>query len=365
MMLTIARSMLVTIGLALPTIASPQQTTWPEQKYTGVIMHDVRFNDGSMLANAKRSYVTIGTARRNAAAEITNAVLLLHGTSGNSSDWLRPATADPLFGRGKPLDAAKYYLIIPDGIGRAGSAKPSDGLKSQFPHYRYKDMIAADYRLLTEVLGIKHLRLVIGVSMGGMQSWMWPEMYPDFMDAAVPIASQPVAISGRNWMMRRVTIEAIRNDPEWKGGDYDKNPTLWTKTAPVVSLMIDSVVQLQAQAPDVESGNRMIAAWEMAAEKSDANDTLWGREAVEDYDPAPNLGRIKARILAMNFADDAVNPPELHTVESAVRRIPHAQFVLLPASPKTRGHLSYVTSDLWAPTLDRFLRAVPTASGDR
>jgi homoserine O-acetyltransferase len=348
------------LALALPVTARAQ-SSWPGQTEATVEVGEFKFSDGAVLPNLKRRYVTLGSPRRNAAGEVINAVLLLHGTGGTSADWLRPPTADPLFGPGKPLDATQYYIIIPDEIGRGGSSKPSDGLKGKFPHYRYRDMIVSDHQLLTQTLGVKHLRLVMGVSMGGMHSWMWPEIYPDFMDAAVPIASQPVAINGRNWMMRQITINAIRSDPDWHDGNYDKNPILWTKTAPAITLMTDSAVALEKLAPNVEAGRKLIADWSKAAEKNDANDTLWGREAVEDYDPAPDLGKIRARLLAMNFADDAVNPPELHTVERAVARIPHARFVLLPASPRTHGHLSYITSDLWAPTLTTFLKSLPPA----
>ena len=170
-------------------------------------------------------YFTLGTARKNAAGDTVNAVLLLHGTSGSSASWLQPTLANELFGKGQPLDASQYFVMIPDGIGAGGSSKPSDGLRGRFPHYRYRDMVEAQYRVVTEALGIRHLRLVLGTSMGGMQTWMWGEMYPDFMDALVPIASQPIAMSGRNWITRRIRIEAIRNDPDWNGGNYEKNPT--------------------------------------------------------------------------------------------------------------------------------------------
>jgi homoserine O-acetyltransferase len=312
-----------------------------------------------VLPETKRGYVTIGSPKRDVHGEITNAVLLLHGASGTSSLWLNPRTAVPLFSPGKPLDASKYFIIMPDGIGRGRSSKPSDGLKSKFPHYRYADMVESDYRLLTEVLGVKRLRLLLGVSMGGMQSWMWAEKHPDFMDAVVPLAAQPAPLAGRNWMMRQITINAIRSDPEWRGGDYDKPPSLWTKTAPAIRLMADGTVPLARMAPDVASGRRLVEEFEKAAANMDANDTLWSREAAEDYDPTADIGRIKARLLAINFADDAVNPPELHTVEPVISRIPHARYVLLPAGPLSCGHQTYQISEMWGPVVGRFLAKVP------
>jgi homoserine O-acetyltransferase len=348
--------LLALCAVFLSPVSALAQANWPGQFNGSTTQRDVHFSDGTVLAEVKRGYVTLGFPKRDARGAITNAVLLLHGTSGTSADWLRPQTASPLFGAGRPLDLADHYVVIPDGIGRGGSSKPSDGLRAKFPHYRYRDMVMADHRLLTEALGITHLRLVMGTSMGGMQTWMWAEMFPDFMDAAVPIATQAVAIGGRNWMMRQVSIDAIRNDPEWNGGDYSKQPTLWTKTAPVIALMSDSVVQLQKSAPDVASGRKLLDAWAAAAARNDANDTLWAREAVQDYNPEPDAVRIRARLMALNFADDAVNPPELDTLAPVVRRIPRARYVLLPAGLTTRGHLAYQDSSLWVDELARFLR---------
>jgi homoserine O-acetyltransferase len=350
---------LLAICAAAFPLAAAAQTTWPGQVRAVAEIKDFKYSDGAVLPVTKRAYTTIGAPRRNARGEIVNAVLLLHGASGTSSMWIDPKTANPLFGPGKALDASNYYIIMPDGIGRGGSSKPSDGLKSKFPHYRYHDMVESDYRLLTQVLNVKHLRLVLGTSMGGMQAWMWAEMHPDFMDAVVAIAAQPTPLAGRNWMMRQITINAIRGDPEWNGGDYDKPPTLWTKTAPAINLMSDGVVPLEEAAPNVASGRKLVEALEQAAAKTDANDTLWSREAPEDYDPGPEIGKIKARLLALNSADDAVNPAELHTVEPVIRKIPNAKFVLLPAGPLTHGHKTYEVSQLWGPVVGRFLATVP------
>ena len=355
----VPRALLLLCAALLLTQASRADDALPGQASAAVVQRDARFSEGTLLPEIKRAYLTLGTARRNAAGDIVNAVLLLHGTSGTSGDWLRPQTARHLFGPGQPLDLANYFIVIPDGIGRGGSSKPSDGLRAKFPHYRYRDMVVSDHRLLTESLGIKHLRLVLGTSMGGMQTWMWAEMFPDFMDAAVPIGTQAVAIGGRNWMMRQVSIDAIRHDPDWKGGNYEKQPTLWTKTAPVIGLMSDSVVQLQQAAPNVAAGRKLLDSMSQAAAKNDTNDTLWAREAVEDYDPAPGIDRIRARLMALNFADDDVNPPQLDTLAPAIRGIPNARFVLVPASATSHGHLAYQDSSLWADELARFMASVP------
>ena len=243
------------LGLAAPALG---QTSWPNQREGDFVLRNFRFGDGATLPELRIHYLTFGTARKNAAGEIVNGVLLLHGTSGSSASWLTPSLADELFASGQPLDASQYFLIVPDAIGAGRSSKPSDGLRGAFPHYRYRDMVEAQYRLLTEGLGIRHLRLVLGTSMGGMQSWMWGETYPDFMDGLVPIASQPTAMSGRNWITRRVRIEAIRNDPDWNGGNYEKNPTRYVYTLPLASLMTESVVTPAGDGADPRGRRRAV-----------------------------------------------------------------------------------------------------------
>lgn len=322
------------------------------------MLKDYVFASGETLPELKLHYTTLGTPHRNAAGEIDNAVLLLHGTSGTGKNWLLPSLADELFGAGQPLDAARYFIVIPDGIGRGGSSKPSDGLRAKFPHYRYRDIVASQHRLLTEHLGLRHLRLVLGSSMGGMHCWMWGGMYPGFMDALVPIASQPVEISGRNWISRRIAIEAIRNDPGWNEGNYTVKPTHYIRTAPFASLMTENVVRLQEMGRTREAADALYRQWVANVAKGDANDQLYATEAVMDYDPAPLLGKITARLLAINFADDAVNPPELGVVEPAIRRIPGAKFVLVPASAETHGHFTHLRAAIWKPHLAAFLKAL-------
>ncbi len=334
-------------------------TVWPNQRDDDVVLKDFRFSSGEVLAELKLHYVTLGTAKRNAAGVVTNGVLLLHGTGGTSKSWLEPTLADELFVPGAPLDAAKYFIVFPDGIGRGGSSKPSDGLRMKFPHYRYVDMVIATYRLLTEQLGVNHLRLVMGTSMGAMHTWMWGEMYPGFMDGLVPIASQPIAISGRNWMFRRVGIEAIRNDPDWNEGNYQKNPTRWVDSAPAGALMVGSALHWQNLAPSREAGDALYRRMVEQASKLDANNQLYATEAVMDYDPSKDLEKIRAKLLAINSADDEINPPELGAVEPAIKRIPGARFVLVPASDKTNGHFTYFLAALWKQHLADFMKELP------
>lgn len=343
---------------AQATSQTSGQTTWPNQREADFVLKDFRFSSGETLPELRIHYLTLGTPRRNAAGAIINGVVLLHGTSGTSRSWLIPSLANELFGRGQPLDASEYFMIIPDGIGTGGSSKPSDALRAKFPHYRYRDMVEAQHRLVTEGLGISHLRLVLGTSMGGMQTWMWGEQYPGFMDGLVPVASQPIAISGRNWLARRIRIEAIRNDPGWNGGNYEKNPEHYIYTLPLAALTTESVVRLQEMAPTREAGDAMYRTLVAEARARDANDQLYAIESVIDYDPSADLHRIRARLLAINFADDEVNPPELGVVEPAIARIRNARHVVVPAGAESHGHFSYQRAALWKAHLAGFMKAL-------
>jgi homoserine O-acetyltransferase/O-succinyltransferase len=335
------------------------QTTWPNQREGDFVIKDFKFASGEVLPELKLHYTTLGTPKRNAAGDISNAVLLLHGTSSSGKQWLIPSLANELFAAGQPLDASQYFIILPDAIGRAGSSKPSDGLRSKFPHYRYHDIVASEHRLVTEGLGIKHLRLVLGSSMGGMQTWMWGYLYPDLMDGLVPIASQPIEISGRNWIQRRITIEAIRNDPAWNNGNYEKNPTHFAIIAPYTAVQTESVLQIQEQAPTREAGDALYKKLVEAAKKRDANDTLYATEAVMDYNPTAHLEKIKAKLVAINFADDNTNPPELGVTEREIKRIPQGKYVLVPASDKTHGHFTHLRAAFWKAHLAEFLKELP------
>jgi len=345
--------------LGLSAVSASAQTSWPNQREGDFIIKDFRFASGESLAELRLHYTTLGTPQRNGAGDVTNAVLLLHGTSGTGKTWLLPSLANELFSDDQPLDAGRYFIILPDGIGRGGSSKPSDGLRTKFPRYRYRDMIEATHRLITEGLGIKHLRLVLGTSMGGMHSWMWCGIYPDFMDGVVPIASQPVAMGGRNWLYRRIGIEAIRNDPDWNGGNYDKNPSHYVYAAPISSLMVESPVHFQRVAPTREAMDALYQKMVERAAKGDANNQLYAIEAVMDYDPSKEIDRIKAKVLAINFADDEINPPELGVVEPVIKRIAGARFVLVPASEKTHGHYTYMSAAFWKAHLAEFMKDLP------
>jgi homoserine O-acetyltransferase len=337
--------------------AAMAETVWPNQKDGDFILRDFKFASGETLAELKIHYTTLGTPKRNAAGEIVNGVLLLHGTSGTSQNWLQPSLADELYGERQPLDASQHFIILPDGIGRGGSSKPSHGLRTKFPHYRYRDIVEAEHRLVVEGLNVKHLRLVLGTSMGGMHCWMWAEMFPDLMDGVVPIASQPVAVTGRNWLYRKMAIEAIRHDPAWNNGNYEKNPTHYIYTAPFSSLMTESPVRLGEMGPTREATDALYQQW---VERASKGDQLYATEAVMDYDPSGDLHKIKAPLMAINFADDEVNPPELNVVAPAIAKIPGAKFVLVPAGEKTHGHFTYMSAAVWKAHLAEFMKGLPS-----
>lgn len=324
------------------------ELTLPNLREADFIIRNFRFKSGETLPELRQHYLTLGDPK-------SPAVLLIHNTTGTAKTWLEPGLANELFGPGQPLDADKYFIVIPDIIGFGKSSKPSDGLRARFPHYRLHDVAVAQHRLVTEGLGIPRVKLVMGLSLGGMLTWLFGGMFPDFADALVPIASQPGPMSGRNWIQRRINVEAIRNDPEWNNGDYETQPTHWVRVAPLSAMFTQSVVRLQERASTREKGDAFYAQLVEAAKKADANNRLYQIESTMDYDPTPDLDRIKARLLAINFADDAVNPPELGTLESGVARIPGARSVLVPASPKSQGHFSSMQAALWKQHLAEFL----------
>ena len=321
--------------------------TYPNQKEGDFVVKSFKFSTGETLPDVRMHYLTVGTPHKNARGEIDNAVLLLHGTTSTGRSLLVASFAGELFGAGQPLDASKFFLILPDGIGRGGSSKPSDGLRTRFPRYGYADVVEGHYRLLTEGLGIKHLRLIIGTSMGGMQAWMWAERHPEMMDAIMPVACLPTAISGRNMLWRRLVIEAIRDDPDWKNGDYDKQPSHFAHFLPIFNIMTDSALRLQQEAPTRAKANELYDGLIAKYGKLDANDYLYWFESSYDYDPAPALGKIRAKVLAVNFGDDELNPVDLGIMEREIPRVKNARFVVVPASPQTRGHLSLAEAALW------------------
>ena len=331
------------------------ETHCPNLREDDFNIRNFRLGSGEIMPALRQHYLTLGTPQTDATGRIANAVLLIHNTTGTAKTWLEPSMAGELFGPGQPLDAAKHFLIIPDIIGFGRSSKPSDGLRARFPHYRLHDVAVAQHRLVTEGLNIPHLKLVMGLSLGGMLTWMLGEMFPDFMDALVPVASQPGPMSGRNWIQRRINVEAIRNDPEWNNGDYDKQPTNWVRVAPLSALMTQSVVRIQELAPTREKGDALYQQFVERAKKADANNRLFQIESTMDYDPSADLEKIKARLLAINFADDAVNPPELGVLEAGVARIPGARSVVVPAGPQSQGHYTSMRAALWKSHLTDFL----------
>jgi homoserine O-acetyltransferase/O-succinyltransferase len=353
------------VSIAAPAFAEPDNTHWPNYREGDFIIRDYKFADGQTLPEMKLHYRTLGSAERNAAGEIVNGVLLLQGNTGTGANWLRPTLAEELFKDGQPLDAGRYFIIIPDALGRGGSSKPSDGLKGNFPHYRYHDMVDSVHQLVTDGLKVTHLRLVIGSSLGCMHSFMWAEMYPDLMDGIVGLSCQPVEISGRNWIMRRAAAEAIRHDPGWNNGNYDKNPTQYIYSAAAGSLMPESAARIQEMAPTRAAADRLYDERVAQIAKGDANNSLWAIESIEDYSPEPDLPKIKAKVLLINTVEDVANPPELGTVERAMKAIHDGRYVLIPYSDKTHGHFTHYYAAIWKPYLISFMGALQPATAAR
>ncbi|OWQ48162.1 hypothetical protein CDL60_06160 [Roseateles noduli] len=320
------------------------------------IARNFRFASGEVLPELKLHYRTLGKPRRDASGRVSNAVLIMHGTGGTGGQFIRPEFSGELFGPGALLDADRYYLILPDGIGHGASSKPSDGLRAGFPRYGYEDMVRAQHLLVTEGLKVDHLRLVMGTSMGGMHTWLWGQRYPDFMDALMPLASLPTQIAGRNRLWRRVVIDAIRNDPAWQGGNYKHQPPSLGTASEMLMLMSSNPVLRQQQWPTLAAADAAIATAVISGEKnSDANDTLYALESSRDYDPNPGLERIKAPLLAVNSADDLINPPELGLLEQEIQRVPRGKAIVIPLSPATRGHGSHTVATLWKEALATLL----------
>jgi len=309
-----------------------------------------RFASGETLPVLKLHYTTLGKPNGN------NAVLILHGTGGSGRAFLSDRFGGRLFGEGQLLDASKYFLILPDGIGHGESSKPSDGLHARFPKYRYADMVTAQYRLVTEGLGLKHLRLVMGTSMGGMQAWMWGERYPGFVDALFPLASAPAPIGGRNRMIRRTIIDSIRDDPEWKGGEYTAQPHGLTTAMYGLMFMLSVPLEWHVQAPNGPDADRFFDDWVRTRRASyDANDLLYQFEASEDYDPSHDLEKITAPLFAVNSADDQVNPPELGILDREIKRVKRGRYILLPITSATRGHGTHSMPEIWGDYLRELL----------
>jgi homoserine O-acetyltransferase/O-succinyltransferase len=336
---------------AQPAAASPAVTEGD------FVARSFRFESGEVLPELRLHYRTLGRPQRDAAGVVRNAVLVMHGTGGTGRQFLSETFAGVLFGPGQLLDAERYYIVLPDAIGHGGSSKPSDGLHARFPHYGYRDIVRAQHQLLNEHLKVDHLRLVMGTSMGGMQTWLWGETYPSFMDALMPLASLPVQIAGRNRMMRRMVMDSIRNDPEWRNGEYTAPPRGVVSALYTLLMMTSSPLQWQKTAPTRDEADRFFdqqIRTRLAA--TDANDMLYQFDASGDYDPAPRLESIQAALVAVNSADDLVNPPELGILEREIRRVPRGRAVVLPITDQTRGHGTHSIPTLWKDHLAQLLR---------
>ena len=336
-LLTWVLSSVVFSVAASPAVGSD----YPPPKEGSWVVRDFRFHTGEVLPELRLHYTTVG-------APSGEPVLILHGTTGSGAGMLTPAFAGELFGPGQPLDASRYYVILPDAIGTGKSSKPSDGLRASFPRYNYDDMVDAQYRLVTEHLGVRHLRLVLGNSMGGMQTWIWAQKYPDFMDIAVPMASLPTEMSGRNWMMRRLIIDSIRNDPEWMNGNYTKQPRSLQFASVFYGIATSGGNQrLYEAAPTREKADELLNQRLSAPFRGDANDHLYQWESSRDYNASPGLERIKAMLLAINSADDERNPPELGLLDREIKRVKNGRVLLIPASDQTAGHGTTAQARFW------------------
>jgi homoserine O-acetyltransferase len=330
---------------------------YPAPTESDFTIRDFKFASGETLPELRLHYRTLGTPQKDAQGKTTNAVLIMHGTTGSGAQFIRPEFAGELFGKDQPFDATKFFIVLPDGIGHGKSSKPSDGMHAKFPRYGYVDMVEADYRLLTEGLGVDHARLVMGTSMGGMHTWLWGELHPDFMDALMPLASVPTQISGRNRAWRRMVIDAIRNDSAWNGGEYKTQPPSLRTAAEMLWLMSSNPVLRQKDAPTLGKTDEVLDKFvEQIVKTDDANDVLYALEASHDYDPGPNLEKIQAPLVAINSADDLINPPELGILEREIKRVPHGRAIVIPLSDKTRGHGSHTVAALWKDQLVDLLK---------
>jgi homoserine O-acetyltransferase len=343
-----------TLAMASTLAAQPAAPAVTEGDF---VVRNYTFQSGESLPELRLHYRTLGAPQKDARGRVTNAVLVLHGTGGTGAQFLSPNFADELFGPGQPLDAAEYFVILPDGLGHGGSSKPSDGLRTKFPRYGYLDMVDLQHRLLVEGLDVNHARLIMGTSMGGMHTWLWGQRYPDFMDALMPLASVPGPISGRNRVWRRVLIDAIRNDPAWQGGNYTTQPPSLRTAAQMLWLVSSNPVRRQREAPTLADADLAMETYiANYLSRSDANDILYWFEASRDYDPGPGLEQITAPLVAVNSADDLVNPPEIGLLEQEITRVKRGRAVVIPLSDSTAGHGTHTLAAVWKDQLVQLLR---------
>ena len=354
---------LIAALLAATFTAPASAEDWAAQaSERDVVLKDFRFGTGETLPEVKLHVTTLGTPRRDASGDITNAVMVLHGTGGTGKQFFRGQFADELYGPGQPLDIRKYYVILPDNIGHGGSSKPSDGLRMAFPRYDYDDMVAAQHRLLTEGLGVKRLELILGTSMGCMHAFVWGTTRPGFARRLAPFACNAAEIGGRNRVWRRMSIDAIKADPAWNGGNYTASPEQGLRTARYLTMLAGgNPVALQAQYPSRAQADLFLTTSYMAAAASsaDANDQIYQLDSSRNYNPAPLLAKITVPVLWINSADDFINPPELGMAQKHARQMPRARFILIPASADTPGHGTHTRAKFWKRDLAKLLAKRP------
>ncbi len=351
--------LLLTLLLVIAPSFAQAQSDYPAPVERDFIVRDFTFSSGESLPEVKIHYRTIGEPRKDADGVARNGILILHGTGGTGAQFLGAGWAQRLYGKGQLYDASRYFIIMPDNIGHGASSKPSDGLRMKFPAYRYTDMVRLQHRLVTEGLGLTRLHVVTGTSMGGMHSWMWGHMYPDFMDALVPLASNPVEIAGRNRVWRKALVDAIVTDPTWKNGDYTEPPRGMASALAFLLMATSVPLQWQKQWPTAKQADAWLAEQIATRTKNtDANDMIYYFRASEDYDPSKYLDKITAPLLAVNSADDFVNPPELPMMEALIKKVKHGKFVLIPISDATRGHGTHTIPAIWGDQLAAFFATV-------
>lgn len=322
------------------------------------ILPEYTFRNGQKISNLKIHYTTLGKPQKNKEGAIANAVLILHWTGGSGADLLTEKFVTELYAPGKPLDANRYYLIFPDSIGHGLSSKPSDGLRAQFPNYGYHDMVDIQHVLLTQELKIFHLKMILGTSMGGMHTWLWAENFPNFMDGVMPIVSLPKHIEGRNLIWRQIVVQAIKNDPEWKKGTYEQQPYSLTVTWPFIKMLLDGLPHLENTIPNKITALNFIKQAIDQSKKIDANNLLYALEASNDYYPENNLASIRAKVYALDFSDDQLDPAELGTLENLIKQVRHGKAIIQPATPESFGHLTMAHPELWAEHVKKFTQFV-------
>ena len=350
---------LAVILLVLAVVSSASAQSFPTPERHDFVIKNFTFQNGESLPEVRIHYRTVGTPVRDARGKITNGVMVLHGSSGDAGQVLAPSFSEPLLAKGGSLDASKYFLIFPDNLGNGRSTKPSDGLRAKFPKYGYGDMVALQHQLITQGLNIDRLKLIIGISMGGMQAWMWGTRYPDAMDGLIPIAAMPVAIQGRNLLWRRILSQAIRKDPEWKNGDYDKQPQGFLSIMPMFDMLVQSPARLGEIITSYQRADAHLAdVLDETLEEDDANNILYRFESSFDFNPEPDLGKIRAPLLTILFEDDELNPVNLGTMERVMPKVRTGRMVVIPASKDTEGHRTQVKASVWQEHVRRFMDSI-------